>query len=519
MSGQPHDSADLIIVGGGHNALCAAVLLARAGLSVRVLEARGVIGGATRTEHPFERAPGLGVSTGAYLLGLMPPELIAELGVELPVLRRDPHYFLPTRDGRYLLFGADEAATEQQMLERFSAADLRAHRALQRELSALREDLAPAWLQEPRSLEETAERHMRPELRQVFIDLCRGSVGAYLERFGFRSELLKAMYAVTDGFSGLCGGWDTPGTGHNFLVHNMCRLPGAGGTWMVVEGGMGTVARVLRDAAERAGARIETGAEVVRVRVEEGVTRGVELSDGRSLSANAVLVGSDPFTLADLVPQLPDTLAARIEAMQRPGTTLKVNLALRELPTFRCLPEDRGQFRTTIHILPEEGGILEKMNAAFEAAMAGELPEEPMIEWYTHTVVDPSLRDDAGRHSAALFVQWVPHTLASGSWDTAIDGYVERLLGLCDQLAPNMSDVVEDSLALHPQAIEARFGMRGGHIHHVDNTLAFDARMPYDAGVPGLYACGAGCHPAGSVIGLAGRNAAHRVLRDLGVAS
>src|SRR5207245_3804928 len=103
------------------------------------------------------------------------------------------------------------------------------------------------------------ERFVRAERRRIFVDLCRKPVGQYLERFGFRSDLLKAMYAVTDGFSGLTGDWDTPGTGMNFLVHNMCRLPGADGTWMIVKGGMGTVTRTLADEAGRAGAVIGTG--------------------------------------------------------------------------------------------------------------------------------------------------------------------------------------------------------------------------------------------------------------------
>src|SRR5450432_4157568 len=253
---------DVVVVGAGHNGLVAALCAARAGLRVLVVERANVIGGATRTEHPFPRAPDLPHSTGAYLLGLMPPELLAKLEIEIPVLRRDPHYFLPTRGEGYLLFGSDHAELERQFVSFFSRADFEAHLRLQAELAALRDDIAPTWLAQPFSIEETAERYVRAGLREVFVRLCRGSVGEYLERFGFKSELVKAMYAVTDGFSGLYGGYDTPGTGMNFLIHNMCRLPGSDGTWMIVEGGMGTVAHTLASAFGRQGGSIIVGQPV-----------------------------------------------------------------------------------------------------------------------------------------------------------------------------------------------------------------------------------------------------------------
>jgi phytoene dehydrogenase-like protein len=506
--------ADVVVVGAGHNGLVAALVLARRGLDVLVLEEKEVVGGAARTEHPFGRAPGLAASTGAYLLGLMPPELLRKLGISLPLLRRDPHYFLPTTGKRYLLFGSNAAAMKEQFLGFFSEQDFRANQALQVEIADIREDVAPTWLEEPLSIEDTAAKFLRPALRQVFVDLCRKPVGQYLDRFGFRSDLLKAMYAVTDGFSGLNGDWDTPGTGMNFLVHNMCRLPGSDGTWMIVKGGMGTVTQQFAAAVREAGARIETGRPVQSI--AQGPLR-VQLRDGTEVRARAVVVNADPFRLGALLGResLPAAWNARVDGYRRDGTTFKVNLALKGLPRFTCLPEDRGQFGSTMHLLPDEREVMPAMRKAFADVKAGQLPELPTIEWYVHTTVDPSLRDAQGHHSSALFVQWVPYELKGTSWDAEEERYVRHLLGICDRFAPGTSALVADTFPLSPPKIEQHFGITRGHIHHVDNAFGFADRLPYATPIEGVYSCSAGCHPAGSVIGAAGHNAAERVIRDL----
>ncbi|MQA78517.1 MAG: FAD-dependent oxidoreductase [Streptosporangiales bacterium] len=507
---------DVVVIGAGHNGLVAATLLARAGLSVTVVEERDVVGGAARTERPFAKVPRLRQSTGAYLLGLMPPELIRLLGVDLPVLRRDPHYFVATTGSAHLSIGTDAAAARRQMEEFFSPADWAADQALQAELAALRDDLAPAWLAEPLTVEDTAERHIRPALRETFVDLCRGSATAYLDRFGFASELLKAMYVVTDALTGAYAGPDSPGTGHNLLVHNMCRLPGSDGTWMIVRGGMGTVTGRLADAARGAGAEITTGTAVAGVRTSGGTTTGVTLADGTEIDAGVVLGCCDPFRLHGLLGDAaPADLTERLDRIRRPGSTLKVNLALRDLPHLRCLPDGApSPFGATVHLLPEERPLA-ALRQMWDDVRAGRLPDAPPIEWYVHTTVDDSLMDPAGHHSSALFVQTVPYALAGTTWDDALPGYVDRLLALCDRYAPDTSALVADVFALPPPRIESHFGITGGNIFHVDNTIAFADRMPYATGVPGTYAGSAGCHPAGSVIGAAGHNAAQRILRDL----
>jgi phytoene dehydrogenase-like protein len=510
---------DVIVVGAGHNGLVAGLCCARAGLDVLVVEARNAVGGAARTERPFTKAPLLPTSTGAYLVGLVQPELLQRLGIELPLVRRDPHYFLPTTGSRHLLFGSDQADLEAQFRRFFSERDHRAYVALSREIEALRHDIAPTWLEPPGSIEETAARYVRPALQETFVNLCRGSIGRYLGRFGFESRLLSAMFAVTDAYAGSAGSWDTPGTGMNFLVHNMCRLPQSGGTWMLARGGMGSVSQAFATELFAAGGKLLRAQPVAKIERRAGSASGVLLESGEALRGRAIIANCDPFRLRELVGKtsFSDSFNDWLDARRRPGMTFKLNLALDGLPRFSCLPENRGQFGPTIHLLPDEEHVFEELDAAHGAASRGELPQFPSIEWYIHSTLDPSLSDPQGRISSALFVQWVPNRLSEGSWDERSDEFADHLLTICDRFAPGTSALVADRMALHPEAIERYFGMSMGHIHHIDNTFGFNDRFPHRTELPGLYSCSAGTHPAGSVVGSAGYIAANLVLADLGV--
>lgn len=297
---------------------------------------------------------------------------------------------------------------------------------------------------------------------------------------------------------------------------------------MIAAGGMGTVSRTFAEAARAAGARIHTGTPVSAVTLAGGAASGVVLANGREIAAEVVLGACDPYRLLDLLPDgaAPAELTARMTAARRPGSTLKLNLALTGLPRFTCLPPDApSPFGSTIHLLPGSASLLAgdggqspltALRGMWADVQAGRLPDEPTIEWYLHTTVDPSLQDPAGHHSSALFVQSVPYSLGGTTWDAALPSYVDRLLAICERYAPGTADLVADAVPLAPPGIEEHFGITGGHIHHVDNTVSFTDRMPYATGVDGVYAGSAGCHPAGSVIGAAGHNAARRILADLG---
>jgi phytoene dehydrogenase-like protein len=325
------------------------------------------------------------------------------------------------------------------------------------------------------------------------------------------------MYATTDGFTGCFGGWDTHGTGMNFLVHNLCRLPDSDGTWMICQGGMGAVTQALKEAAIKSGVEIRTDAEVVEIVLNQSVCRGVVLKDQSEIRADTVVCNTDPFKMRALVGEekLPSTYNEKLNEFARlGGTSFKLNMAASSLPVFRCLPQDLGQYRTTTHLLPTEDNVLAVIDRSFKQASDGFLPDRPLIEWYFHTTVDQSLRDDKGNHSMALFVQWAPTRPKDMTWEEAEPIFVKRLLSILDEYAPGTSNLIIDTLPLSPMGIEKRFGITGGHIFHVDHRFGFGERLPYRTPIAGLYACGAGCHPGGGVMGAPGYNAAQAVLKD-----
>ena len=505
---------DVIVIGAGHNGLVAALCLTQKGMRVLVVEAANVIGGACRTEYPFKNYPGVPQSTGAYLLGPMPRELFQLLDVDAAMLwvlkKRRPHYFLPTLDGRHLLLSDDEAENNRQIERFFSRQDAESYSAVNAELGALRDDLMPCMLKQPLSIEETAERFVRPELREVMINLCRGSVAEYLNRHNFQSPLLSAMIAITDGLSGLNESANAKGTGYNLLMHNMCHE----GTWDSVVGGMGTITKIFADKLAQRGGEIRLRSRVAGIRIENGKVRGVSLEDGTEIDAETVVVNADPFRMLKLIGEdnLPPDYVAKVNGYSKLGSTLKANLCLSGLPQFKGLNGDCGQFNGTTHIIPDMTTPYETLERSYQAARDGKLPDEPAIEIY----FDRSLKDANGNFSAALFVPCMPFELKGTTWAEEKVSYFNRLLEVVNRFAPGISDLVVDHFILTPPEIESYFGITHGQIHHIANTWGLADRLPYKTPISGVYSASAGCHPGGSVTGAPGYNCATQVATDLG---
>ena len=149
------------------------------------------------------------------------------------------------------------------------------------------------------------------------------------------------------------------------------------------------------------------------------------------MRARVVVVNADPFRMQALIGRdgLPPDYNDLVDGFRRTGMTLKVNLALRGLPRFRCLEEDRGQYGPTIHLLPDEDEVLATLAHGYSEVQAGRLAPFPAIEWYIHTTIDPSLRDADGNHNSALFVQWVPYELSDSTWEVEEERYTSFTRG------------------------------------------------------------------------------------------
>jgi phytoene dehydrogenase-like protein len=322
---------------------------------------------------------------------------------------------------------------------------------------------------------------------------------------------------ASDALTSTFGTWSTPGTGAALLVRHAAQSLAGGGDAIPV-GGMGAVIRVLADAAQAAGATIATGKSAVKIVFEGNTTAGVQLADGDLLRATTVVSSADPMRLRAMIgdAHLPVEYQRRIDGFARAGSVAKVNLALSALPRFAALPEERGQHGATIHLVPGAGtNAISALASAFAEAEAGRLSSAPPIEMVLPTAADASLRDTEGRHHASLLVPWAPYDLAGTTWAAEEERWVKQLLAVVDTFAPGTSALVVDVFALSPKKIETHFGVTRGHVHHVDDSLIFGDRLAVATPIGGLYACGAGCSPAGGVFALAGHNAARRVLADM----
>ncbi len=526
------ESYDVIIVGAGHNGLVTAAYLGRAGMRVLVLERRELVGGACVTEELW---PGFKVSTAAYVNSLLRPEIIRDLdlprhGFEL--LPRSPSSFTPFPDGRFLLMGPDREFTRRQVAK-FSPRDAEVLPQYEAMLERVAAFIEPTLLETPPNPWSLRPRHLLKlaGLAWRLIKLGRDGPGALeiltgaarpiLDRW-FESEQLKIALA-TDAIIGAMASPSLPGTAYVLFHHVMGECNGVRGMWGYVRGGMGGISNALAAAARSHGAEIRVNSPVAKILARGGRVSGVALADGTELRAPRVASNADAHvTFLDLVDQreLPAEFVDAVRHIDYSSASLKINVALSELPRFRAVEGEGlaadGHLRGTIHVAP----TLDYMEQAYDDAKYGRPSAHPILECTIPSVVDATVAPP-GQHVMSFFVQYAPYQLRAGDWDHTKDQFADRCFDILNEYAPNFKRAVIDRQVLSPLDLERRFGLTGGNIFQGAMTLTqlFFLRplagyADYRTPLKGLYLCGSATHPGGGVMGACGYNAAREILRD-----
>jgi phytoene dehydrogenase-like protein len=256
-------------------------------------------------------------------------------------------------------------------------------------------------------------RHLRKVDARLAVDITRlltSSIADLLDQY-FTSDALRGLLSV----SGVIGMWAGPrsaGTGYVTLHHHIGDTGGQAGAWGFPRGGMGAVSAALADSARAFGAEIRTATEVAAITTSAGRVTGVDLASGEHVRAGTVITTAHPrISFLKLVDPavLPADFVADIRGWQSRSGTVKINLALGQLPVFASYPRFDPQVHGGTIVLAES---LDEIETSFQEAVSGIPSSVPFADVCIPSVFDDSLAPP-GQHVMSLFTQWVPHSYAT----------------------------------------------------------------------------------------------------------
>ena len=529
------NSYDAIVIGGGHNGLVAAAYLAKNGARTVVLEARHKAGGAADTMEPWpDELPGVKVTTLSYVMSLMPPSIQRDLRLDRFGYKVHPQGmgYLPHPDGRSIVQHEDPDVTHASVA-RFSKKDADAYPVFEGWIGHIAGILGPLLMEtppelgskKPRDLWDVAKLawRLRDEIDQKTVaDVTRlfsMSASDLLERW-FESPVVRGFMAV-NGIIGTWAGPDAPGTAYVLMHHSVGDVgDGQIASWGYPEGGMGAVADACRKAAEALGAEVRTNARVRKILTRGGRATGVVLENDEELHAPIVVTACHPkITFLEQLEasELPEAFVRDIEHWKTRSGTVKINLALAELPEFTADPGFDPQIHGgAIQILDDQ----DYLETAFQEARFGKAATLPFSDTAIPTVFDRTLAPE-GTHTMSMFTQWVPAEWADEDHMDELERYADRLIDRVNDVAPNFKASILARQIIGPKEMQDGWGLIGGNIFHGELTVdqLFHMRpapgyADYRTPIRGLYQASSATHAGGGVTGMPGHHCVREILKD-----
>jgi phytoene dehydrogenase-like protein len=523
-----------VVVGGGHNGLVAAAYLAKHGARVVVLEARERAGGAADTSRPFPDLPDVKVTTLSYVMSLMPPSIVRDLRLSSFGYRVFPMgaTYAPQPGEGAIRITEDEDELRSRFA-RFSKRDADAYGDWSAWIQRNADLLGPVLMETPPPVGSTSPGDLIEQLRFVLkfrhgIDrrriadltkLFTMSADDLLSEW-FESEEVKGALS-TDGIIGTWAGPEEPGTAYVLMHHSVGDLgDGQLSAWGYPEGGMGAVSDAIRRSAESFGAEVRVGARVERVLVVDGRALGVVIDGGEEVRAPLVVTACHPkitFLRQIERTELPPEFVRDVENWKTRSGTVKINLALSRMPSFRDDPDAGSEIQgASIMIAP----TIRYLEHAFEEARGGTPATAPFSETCIPSTYDRTLAPE-GMHVMSMFTQWVPHGWAAEPHASELEAYADRLLDIHEDFMPGFKDSVLARQVIGPWEMENRYGLIGGNIFHGELTPGqlFHMRpapgyADYRTPIRGLYQASSATHAGGGVTGMPGHHCVREIIRD-----
>lgn len=519
---------DIVIVGGGHNGLVASSYLAKAGLSVLVLERRPKLGGAAISRNIF---PGLDVrlSEYAYLISLLPQKIIKDLGLNFRTERRKIASFTPILKNRgvqgLLLSSISSKVTRESLIDfTGSAHEYRHYQRFLRSVHILASRIWPTLL-EPLISKGEMEKRFSDEERVLWRGFIEQPLGQTIEQFIHDDTLRGVIF--TDAKIGILTYPNDPTLLQNrtFLYH---VIGNGTGEWRVPVGGMGRLISELENCARVSGVAMKTNATVEQIEPSQKFPIVQYAQNGKTyfVEGKFILSNVAPTVLSRMITQ-----AVRVYKKEIEGSLFKINLLLERLPKLKVRNYTSSDaFAGTFHL--NEG--YRHMQQTYKSALDGVIPDNPPADIYCHTLTDTSILSSglkkAGYHTLTLFGLDIPYSLFVIDNEAIKQDLLKRYLyGINRFLAEPLEEcIVRDQAGRlcidvkSPVDIERDLYMPMGNIFHGELKWPFleDAHRRretwgVETSFDNIFVCGSGAQRGGCVSGIPGHNAAMKVLRLL----
>ena len=508
---------DVVIVGGGHNGLVAACYLALAQKKVLIVETNPEIGGAAVSAEIFSSL-GANISRYAYLVSLLPDQILADLSINFETKSRTISSYTPTFDGvdTGLLVERNLGEESKKSFRDLSGdeSELLQWEKFYGELLKLAILLAPTLLQPLRTRAEMRELATSAGLGEIWNQIIEAPIGETL-RERFRNDLVRGV-VLTDALIGTFAPADSFMANKCFLYH---LIGNSTGEWKVPVGGMGELTRKLATRAQELGVEVRTRSQVVKIEEHQDYL-SVSINGGETIESHFIAANCAPQVLAELMGNPIPTSA--------PGSQVKINLLLKKLPRLKSGMDPLKAFGGTLHI--NEG--YSQLERAYQESSAGIIPAVIPAEMYCHTITDPSALskelNNLGYQTLTLFALHLPYALFKQDNEGTKSVVLARLFS---QLNEYLADPIESCLASDangdlcvevksPVDLEGSLGMPLGNIFHKELDFPFKeegdgARWGTETDSQRIFICGAGSLRGGGVSGIGGHNAAMAILEAI----